>query len=97
MVNFHIVSESTFNSGAPNSEHLYFVSSDKGLSLYKGTTLIRDKLAMTMDNPVGTGYFDMQGSAKFSGDVTVTGELKIGKAILYYDTTEQALAVRFEE
>lgn len=49
---------------------------------------------MTKSNPSGNGTMTMTGDGSFSGVVNV-GSLKIGNAVLAYDTTEGALKISF--
>lgn len=50
---------------------------------------------MTKDDPTGTGTMTMTGDGSFSGVVNV-GSLKIGDAVLEYDSTDGVLKIIFE-
>lgn len=50
---------------------------------------------MTKDDPVGTGTMTITGDGNFSGIVEV-GSLKLGNAILEYDSTDGVLKIVFE-
>ena len=50
---------------------------------------------MTKDDPAGSGTMTMTGDGNFSGVVN-TGSLKIGNAVLEYDTSDGVLKIVFE-
>ena len=50
---------------------------------------------MTKDDPTGTGTMTMTGDGDFSGIVNV-GSLKIGSAVLEYDSSDGVLKIVFE-
>ena len=49
---------------------------------------------MTKSNPTGSGTLTMSGDGDFTGEVTANS-MTIGKAVLNYDTTENALKISF--
>lgn len=49
---------------------------------------------MTKSNPTGSGTLSISGDGDFTGEVTANS-LTIGKAVLNYDTTENALKISF--
>lgn len=49
---------------------------------------------MTKSNPTGTGTLSISGDGDFTGEVTANS-LTIGKAVLNYDSTENALKISF--
>lgn len=51
---------------------------------------------MTKSDPIGVGTMTMTGGGNFSGIVNV-GSLKIGDAILEYDSTDGVLKITFVE
>ena len=50
---------------------------------------------MTKVDPTGNGTFSMSGDGAFTGDVS-SASITLGKAILTYDTTEDALKISFK-
>ena len=50
---------------------------------------------MTKDDPTGVGTMTMTGDGSFSGVLEV-GSLKLGDAILEYDSTDGVLRIVFE-
>ncbi len=51
---------------------------------------------MTKSDPIGVGTMTMTGGGNFSGIVNV-GSLKIGDAMLEYDSTDGVLKITFVE
>mgnify|MGYP003304466722 CR=1 FL=1 len=49
---------------------------------------------MTKSNPTGSGTLSISGDGDFTGEITANS-LTIGKAVLNYDTTENALKISF--
>lgn len=49
---------------------------------------------MTKDDPTGTGTLTMTGDGKFSG-IVEGDSLKLGNALLEYDTTDGVLKITF--
>lgn len=50
---------------------------------------------MTKDDPIGVGTMTMTGDGDFSGVVNA-GSLKIGNAVLEYDSSDGVLKIVFE-
>lgn len=51
---------------------------------------------VTQSDPTGVGTMTMTGDGNFSGIVTI-GSLKIGDAIIEYDSTDGVLKITFAE
>ena len=49
---------------------------------------------MTKDDPTGTGTMTMTGDGKFSG-IVEADSLKLGNAVLEYDSTDGVLKITF--
>ena len=81
-INFHKVTEAAFNNSASkNNEHLYFVQKESYIDLYKGSV------------PIGNPNTIKNGEDASLANITASGTVKIGNAILSY--SDDALKVTF--